>query len=142
MRRMEEDTDGRQDALTRLTRDIAAATDPLGRLGALHRLDRWLTQAKKEAVAQALRERASFNDIGAALEVTRQSAHARYRRLLADTSKPQHEDDMPTVATAQPQTARRRGAVDEWALTTPRGRTLLRLIPMSNRRRTGSAASG
>jgi len=128
---MEEMTDERQDALTRLTRELAGAADPLERLGALRRLDGWLIQAKEETVATALRDKASFAEIGTALGVTRQSAHAKYRGLSPDAPTSVPKDETPCGATAL-QTPLSRAAVAEWALTTPGGRTLLRLISTRN----------
>ena len=122
-------TDARKDTVTLLAREIAAATEPLELLEALHKLDGWLTQAKEATVAQALLAKASWGDIGAALDVTRQSAHAKYRRLSPDAPTPVPEVEAPTVAPSTPQSTPRRHAVEEWALMTPGGRTLLRLVP-------------
>ena len=135
VRLMTEGTDDGQDELTRLEREIATATDPLGLLRALHRLDRWLTVAKEQAVTAALRDKASFSEIGAALEVTRQSAHTKYRRLMTDAPVPAAGSSQPGAAPKPEQTRPRLGPVEEWALTTPRGRTLLRLISTGTRPR-------
>ena len=57
-------------------------------LAALARLRRLLDARIEELVAVGRREGASWTDIGAALHVTRQTAHERYRRVAPDTSGP------------------------------------------------------
>ena len=126
---MTDNPDDRQDALTLLARELHDAADPLERLRRLRQLESWLTQAKEEAVAHALQGRASWTMIGAALEVTRQSAHGMYRRLGPAAPTSDASEEAPTLPTPTPRTRTRHRGAEEWALTTRGGRTLLRLVP-------------
>jgi ATP-dependent Clp protease ATP-binding subunit ClpA len=65
-------------AVERLTRDEPTAT-----LRALARMRADLNTAEERLVAEALRAGASWSQIGAALGVTRQAAHARYRNVAS-----------------------------------------------------------
>ena len=69
-------SDGLRDNL-----DDLAVRWPLQALGVLAEVERWQRPVLEKAVAQARSKGSSWADIGAALGVSRQSAHERFRHI-------------------------------------------------------------
>ena len=115
-----------QPLLSEVAARIETDTDPLSRLEGIRILRERLATAEADAVRDARRGNVSWRAIGERLGVSKQGAQARHERrepgqqVVADAEKPRHQ----RTATKP------RKALGSWELTTPRGRTLLRLRPV------------
>jgi len=109
--------DVRQPTLTDLALAADSATDPLERLDALRALTDAVSDMRKNAVATARGEQASWSVIGACLKISKQAAAKRFGE--ARTVAP--ADDTGEGAPPARKPVR-------WDVTTPRGRTLLQVV--------------
>lgn len=129
--------DNRQPDLTALAAAVEAADDPLVCLQALRALSEALAARRVEAVGQARAKQLSWEKVGAALGVSKQSAQARYGPARGHADDPPEEGDVadqPAPAVAGRPPGRSAGKSVEYAITTPGGRTLLRFVPRRHAR--------
>jgi len=128
-----------QASLTELAAAVECATDPLALLVALHLLAEAVGACRAEAVRDARAGGIPWSQIGSALSVSRQSAQARYGSPSTASEEAGSGDGADERAASTPSTARtgRAGRVVGYALTTPGGRTLLRLVPHKDTRTHG-----
>lgn len=117
---MTTNADARQPALTDLAAAVDAASDPLTRLDAVRALTDALATVERAAVAQARAGHASWADVGTRLGVSKQAAAKRFGEPRPATAAM----DSVGVAHATPVPRTAHG----WVVTTPRGRTLLRVV--------------
>ena len=118
---MKTTTNDSQPSLTDLAAQLLAANDPLVRLAALRSLRELLTVLEAEAVGAARSEGASWGEVGGTLGVSKQAAAKRFAPPKSSGSAA----SPPTRGSAD--RTRLRGANPDWEVTTPGGRTLLRL---------------
>ena len=100
---------------------IESERDPLARLGHIQLLRQLLATAEAEAVSHARAARLSWAAIGAELGITKQAAAKRHQTPAGSPSVPKQEQ--PDPAEVPPKSRRS----NSWEVTTPRGRTLLRI---------------
>jgi hypothetical protein len=115
-------TDVRQPTLTELAAAVDAAADPLDRLDALRVLNDAVSVVRQEAVAAARGQHATWTDVGARLHVSKQTVARRFgqvRDVAPANAAPANHNAEGTTRTRK-QTG--------WDVTTPRGRTLLRVL--------------
>jgi len=84
--------DGQQE-LTTLASAVDAASDPLERLRGLRLLTEAATAATITAVGSARAGRCTWEQVGAALNLSKQGAQQRYSRRLAQSAEPPQSPD-------------------------------------------------
>lgn len=115
--------------MTELAARIERGADPIARLSAVTELRSLLAAAEAAAVRDARTGRVPWATIGASLGVSKQAAQKRHAdvRLVGEDTEVAGSDRHPTVD--RPVIERRRRRPLGWEITTPRGRTLLRVQP-------------
>jgi hypothetical protein len=109
----------RQPSLTGLAAAVEAATDPLTRLSLLAALAKLTSSIQRVSVTEARTGGHPWTAIGGQIGVTKQAAAKRFgapREGTAPVPRPQVTVRIPNPDKTQ------------WAVTTPRGHILLRLV--------------
>lgn len=117
-------TDHRQPRLTDQAARIDRETDPLARLGEIRLLRELLASAEAEAVNCARAKPISWAAIGAKLGISKQAAAKRFSiEPPTESSSAQKVSEQSHPPKAPP----KKSGPRSWEVTTPRGRTLLRI---------------
>lgn len=116
---MSTNNDDGEHVLTSLARAVEAATGPLEQLAAIRALADAVRTVERDVVAAARRQRASWAEVGAALGVTKQAVQRRF----TDKPAPVEGEVLP----ADGKVVRPHREPARWDVTTPGGRTLLRI---------------
>ncbi|WP_175582643.1 hypothetical protein [Nocardioides guangzhouensis] len=101
-----------------MARQFETASDPLERLGCIRLLREALKGAEETTVQAARTADASWAAIGECLGVSKQAAAQRFAIRPEPTA---------TLAGETPESPRRRTGSNVWEVTSPGGRTLLRI---------------
>jgi hypothetical protein len=112
--------DLRQPTLTKLVTAVDSASDPVDRLDAIRALTDAGSVVKRDTVAAARDQHASWAIIGSALRVSKRTVARTFGEARSVTPAADSAERAPHV----------RKPIG-WAVTTPRGRTLLRVLPHS-----------